>query len=109
MALTVAECRQMVDACKQAKVPLFTAYYRRGQEKFKTIKEMINGGTLGEIRSVDYRFSRPVPPVDPKRSLLLDKRYAGGGLLYDVGSHMIDTLVFSAGRGGGKCTVSPKT
>ena len=98
MATTVDACRQMIAACEKANVPLFTAYYRRGMEKFSTIKRMIDSGRLGEICSVDYRFSRPVPPVDPKRSWLLDQHIAGGGLLYDVGSHMIDTLRFLLGE-----------
>ena len=98
MALTVEECREMIAACKRAGVPLFTAYYRRGMEKFIKIKEILSDGVLGELRSVSYQFACPVPAVDPNRAWLLDPKIAGGGLLYDVGSHMIDTLRFLLGE-----------
>lgn len=98
MALTVEECREMIAACGQAGVALFTAYYRRGMEKFVRIGEILSGGTLGELRSVNYRFACPVPAADPNRAWLLDPDVAGGGLLYDIGSHMIDTLRFLLGE-----------
>ncbi len=98
MALTVKECREMIAACKQAGVPLFTAYYRRGMEKFQKIKEILSGGALGELRSFQYQFACPVPVIDPNRAWLLDPAVAGGGLLYDMGSHMIDTLRFLLGE-----------
>ncbi len=97
MALTVKECKQMIAACKTAGVPLFTAYYRRGMEKFVKVKELLAGGALGELRAFQYQFACPVPTVDPKRAWLLEADIAGGGLLYDVGSHMLDTLCFLLG------------
>ena len=98
MALTAAECRQMIDACKQAGVPLFTAYYRRGMEKFQTVRQILSGGALGELRSLQYQFACPVPAVDPGRAWLLNPEVAGGGLLFDIGSHMLDTLCFVLGE-----------
>lgn len=100
MAMTVDECRQMVEACDRAGVPLFTAYYRRGMEKFITIKHLIDGGKLGEIQSVSYQYACPVPAVNPSRNWLMDPAVAGGGMLYDVGSHMVDTLRFLFGEVG---------
>ena len=98
MATTVAECRRMIAACEEAGVPLFTAYYRRGMEKYLTIRELLAGGRIGELRSFDYRFTCPVPAVNPNRSWLLEPGAAGGGLWYDIGSHMVDTLRFLFGE-----------
>lgn len=97
MALTVQECREMIAACKAAGVPLFTAYYRRGMEKFVKLKALLSGGAIGAPRSFHYQFACPVPEIDPNRAWLLDPDIAGGGLLYDVGSHMLDTLCFLLG------------
>lgn len=98
MAMTAAECRSMIAACQMAGVPLFTAYYRRGMEKFVTLRELLAGGRLGEVRAFAYRFSCPVPELNPGRSWLMDPAVSGGGMLYDVGSHMIDTLRFLFGE-----------
>lgn len=98
MAMTVAECEEMIQTCNQYNVPLFVAYYRREQERFKKIKEMIDTNEIGEVRSFQYFYTSRVPRIDPNRPWLMSKEYAGGGLLYDIGSHMIDTMLFIFGE-----------
>lgn len=98
MARTVAECRAMIEACREAGVPLHVAYYRRGQPKFLKCKELLDLGAIGQIRSFNYLYACPAPDVDPERAWLLQKDKAGGGLLYDVGSHMVDILLFMLGE-----------
>ena len=97
MAVSVAECREMIQACKEHDVPLFAAYYRREQEKFRKVKELIENGSIGTVRSFSYQYTSKVPAGDPNRDWLLDKKAAGGGLLYDIGSHMIDTILYLFG------------
>ncbi len=97
MGMTVSECHDMIQACKDNDVPLFVAYYRREHDKFKKIKELIDTKALGDIRSFNYKYTSPVPILDPNRSWLLDEKVSGGGLLYDVGSHMIDTILYLFG------------
>lgn len=97
MAHTVAECRSMVAACREAGVPLYVAYYRRGQPKFLKARELIASGALGDIRSFHYLYADHPPVLDPNRAWLMDRAQAGGGLLYDVGSHMINMLLFLLG------------
>ncbi|NLX82604.1 MAG: Gfo/Idh/MocA family oxidoreductase [Clostridiales bacterium] len=98
MARTVQEARQMVDTCKKAGVPLFVAYYRRAQPRFLKAKELIDSGALGEVRSFTYQYACPVPEDDPLRPWLLTRKDAGGGLLYDIGSHMVDSIIFMLGQ-----------
>ena len=98
MARTVEEAQTMVRACRDAGVPLFVAYYRRGQPRFLKAKELIESGALGEVRSFQYLFACPVPGKDPARPWLLSREVAGGGLLYDIGSHMIDSILFLLGE-----------
>ena len=94
MATTVADCKKMIKACRENDVPLYVAYYRRGQEKFKTIKTIIESGQLGRIISFSHIYSCKEPVFNPQRSWLLDGETAGEGLLYDIGSHMIDIALF---------------
>jgi 1,5-anhydro-D-fructose reductase (1,5-anhydro-D-mannitol-forming) len=97
MALTTAECEEMIHVCRDKNVPLFVAYYRRGQEKFKKVKELIDTKEIGEIRSFNYLFTSKTPTIDPKRSWVLNSDIAGGGMLYDVGSHMVDMITYLFG------------
>lgn len=98
MALTVAECKEMIQVCKKNEVPLFVAYYRREHEKFKKVKELLEGNEIGDIRTFHYSYTSKLPVLDPNRSWLLSKEIAGGGLLYDIGSHMIDTILYLFGE-----------
>ncbi len=65
MALNVAECQAMIEACRDAGVPLFVAYYRRALPRFLKIKELIEAGAIGAVRSVSIAFYRPAGPAAP--------------------------------------------
>jgi predicted dehydrogenase len=93
MSRNSAEAQRMVQAFADARLPLFVAYYRRAQPRFLKVKEILDSGKLGTIRSVSYRqtsnqMSRREEPV-PWR---LQAEHSGGGLFLDVGSHALDLL-----------------
>lgn len=98
MAVTVSECRLMIDACKENDVPLYVAYYRRGQDKFKYAKQIVNDGVIGAIRSFNYLYTSKIPRYNAERSWLMKKDKAGGGLLYDIGSHMMNIILYLFGE-----------
>lgn len=97
MALSVEECREMMEICKSEGVKLFVAYYRRAQEKFRTVKKLIRENEIGEIRSFTYHYVNPLPQHHPGRPWLNDPEISGGGQLYDVGSHMMDLILYLFG------------
>lgn len=97
MARTYAECQTMIEACRAANVPLFVAYYRRALPRFLKIKELIDSGAIGAVRAVSIRLfqhARPGPGALPWR---FQPEIAGGGLFVDLGSHMIDFLLYALG------------
>ena len=98
MALSVAECEEMIKVCKDYNVPLFVAYYRRGQDKFNKVKELIESKEIGEVRSFNYFYTSKTPTIDPNRSWLLTGEISGGGMLFDIGSHMIDMITYLFGE-----------
>ena len=101
MALTFAECQEMIQACEKAGVKLWVGYYRRALAKFLKIKELLDSGSIGEVQAVSVRLYQP-PPVQantlkedlPWRVL---PEFSGGGIFVDVGSHMVDLLDFFLG------------
>ncbi len=96
MARSAEESGVMLEAFRRAGVPLFVAFYRRAQERFKTIKGLVEGGTLGRLTSVVCEFERPLPAdLDATRiPWRLNAADAGAGLFYDMGSHQLDILDF---------------
>lgn len=100
MARTHAECLGMIDACRDAGVPLYVAYYRRTLPRFVKIKALIESGALGTIRYVTMTFTKPMPTggLDPVRlPWRVIPGIAGGGLFVDLGSHMLDFLDYVLG------------
>jgi len=93
MARTGAECDAMIDACAHAGVPLFVAYYRRAMPRFRTVKNLLDGGAIGRLRTVTVRMQRTsADVVGAELSWRLRPEVSGGGLFVDLGSHTLDLL-----------------
>ena len=100
MANSFEECQQMVDAFKEADLPLFVAYYRRALPNFLKIKELVDSGTIGEVRTVNIQFYQPLKEVDLNKdpsNWRVDPDIAGGGYFNDLASHQLDYLDYLLG------------
>lgn len=100
MALNFAECQAMIAACQQASVPLFVAYYRRALPRFVKVKSLVDSGIIGEPRFVTMLLAQPAHEqfLDPvRRPWRVIPEQSGGGLLLDVGSHMLDLVDYILG------------
>jgi len=100
MARSFAECQQVLQASATADIPLFVAYYRRALPRFLKIKEIMERGDIGEIRTVNVRFFRRPSDRDLKGEYhwRIDPEIAGCGYFCDLGSHMIDLMQFYFGN-----------
>lgn len=94
MARSHAECQEMIAAFETAGQPLFVAYYRRCLPRFVAVKELLEQGRLGRITGIRYEFTNSAYlHTDPKNPpWRLQQEVSGGGLLWDLGSHLIDLL-----------------
>lgn len=100
MALNFEECQAMVQACRDAGVPLFVAYYRRALARFLKIKELVGTGALGEVRFVSLTLHSPLSPgeQDPRNlPWRVQPAVAGGGNFVDLAAHMLDFLDYVFG------------
>ncbi|HZO88960.1 MAG TPA: Gfo/Idh/MocA family oxidoreductase [Chthonomonadaceae bacterium] len=99
MARNYAECRRMVAAFTEAKLPLFVAYYRRGLPRFNQAKALVESGRLGQITGVCYRYAGPsTRPANPQElPWRLVAEQSGGGLFLDLGCHTLDILDYILG------------
>ena len=99
MARTWQECRDMITACEAAGVPLFVAYYRRMLPNYRKIRELVDAGAIGTVRTVHIKMSRPARPDfdrDPA-NWRVRPELAGGGYFYDLASHQLDFLDYLLG------------
>lgn len=98
MARSYAECRVMLDAFRDADLPLFTAYYRRAQPRFLKVREMVQSGALGTATGVVLRYVTPMQDIDGRNvPWRLTAEHGGGGLVMDLGSHAVDIVDFILG------------
>ena len=89
LATTAAEGRQLIDEARRRQLMLTVFQNRRWDGDFLTVQRLLADGALGEPLRFESRFERWRP--DPKAGW----RQAGapeeaGGVLYDLGSHLID-------------------
>ncbi len=102
MARTYKECISMVEACQQAGVPLFTAYYRRRLPNFLKIQSILNEGIIGDIRYVNILLNKTLQPDIVWASSKDDNwrimpEISGGGYFYDLASHQLDMMDYLFG------------
>lgn len=85
--VTSYEAEELLTIAKR-KGKLITAYQnRRWDSDFKTVKKIIEGGLLGNIVEYEAHFDRF---RDFFKNTWREKDLPGSGILYDLGSHLID-------------------
>jgi predicted dehydrogenase len=101
MAVSMSECINMLEVCNESNVPLFVAYYRRTLPGYLKVKELVDKGRLGEIRSVIIDMKQPLQPdiiAHTDQNWRVDPEIAGGGYFHDLASHQLDFLDFLLGE-----------
>lgn len=94
LALDGPQALAAANAARSADVIGGCAYYRRFSARYEQAKGMIDRGELGKILLVRMAcYSNYNPAVDDPKHWRVVKRLSGGGVLADVGSHMIDVLI----------------
>lgn len=94
MALNVAECDRMIDACRSNQVRLGIAYYRHFYPAILRASELIASGEIGmPVIARVNAFERFNPAPDEDRYWLMLKSLAGGGPMMDFGCHRIEVLM----------------
>ncbi|MEC8557125.1 MAG: Gfo/Idh/MocA family oxidoreductase [Planctomycetota bacterium] len=98
MALSFAECQDMIAACKAADVRLWVAHYRRKLAKFEAVKALIDDGKLGRIDTATRECQMPLMETGAsKLPWRVIPEIAGGGKFVDLASHTFDLLDFLLG------------
>jgi len=99
MATSATDARRMVEAAARNKKALVVAQQRRFSSIDKLAKEIVDRGVLGKVQSLRMRFSHGGPEIwAPGQSWFFSKKEAGGGVLLDLGVHLIDLALWILGE-----------
>ena len=89
LAPSAAEAERLIEAAEGAGVPLTVFQNRRFDGDFLTLRKLVDDGVLGDLLRFESRFERFRPEVGPGWRELADAA-EGGGLLLDLGAHLVD-------------------
>jgi predicted dehydrogenase len=98
MATSVAECQQMIDACRARHVYLMIAYRKYFEPGSLDLKKLVDSGKLGRLKFIHSAFSIYVRPGGARPGWHFDRRLAGGGALPDVGVYCVNTARWVTGK-----------
>lgn len=96
LALTTADARRMVAACRQAGVVLGTNHHLRNAGTHRAMRAAIAAGRIG--RPLAARVFHAVYLPEHLQGWRLTRPDAGGGVVLDIGVHDADTLRFVLGE-----------
>ena len=91
-----SEADELIELSEQTGKKIFVYQNRRWDGDFLTIKRVIKEGLLGEVQEYEAHFDRYKPQLMPGK--WRDEKKPGGGILYDLGSHLIDQALQLFGK-----------
>ncbi|HEX9036675.1 MAG TPA: Gfo/Idh/MocA family oxidoreductase [Ktedonobacterales bacterium] len=89
-APATADAERIIAAAERATHPLSVFQNRRWDNDFLTLRQLIATDTIGAVSRFESRFERFRPTVRAEAWRESDAPDLAGGLLYDLGAHLID-------------------
>ena len=89
-AVTAFEAEALVEQADRAGVMLTVFQNRRWDTDQLTLRRLIDEGAIGEITRFESRFERWRPSLDPTKPRENLSPMEGGGVLLDLGVHLVD-------------------
>jgi glucose-fructose oxidoreductase len=94
MAVSVAECRQMIGACAAAQRKLSIAYRMFYDPNLIEMRRLCRDGAIGKVTSITSTFGFNMRGPGWR----LSKKMAGGGPLMDIGIYCVNAARFVTGE-----------
>jgi predicted dehydrogenase len=92
-ATSAADAATVAREAEAAGVLLTVFQNRRHDDDFLTLRAVLDAGALGSVVRVESRFDRYRPDVQEGRWRESGDPAVGGGLLLDLGAHLVDQAV----------------
>jgi predicted dehydrogenase len=98
LAPSAAEGRRLIEAAEARRVPLTVFQNRRWDGDFLTVQALIDDEVLGPLARFESRFERYRPRPREGAWRERPEPEEAGGLLFDLGSHLIDQALVLLGE-----------
>ena len=96
MAMTAAECDNMIAAAEKNGVKLAVGHVQRYFAAYGEVKKLVENGHYGklcmitDVRNTNYLQNRP--------KWFLTKNLSGGGIVMNFGAHSLDKIMYVCGQ-----------
>lgn len=90
IASTATQARGLIEFAKERGVLLTVFHNRRWDSDFLTARRLIESGRLGRVHRLESRIERWQPELPARAWRAELPRHRGGGVLLDLGTHLID-------------------
>jgi predicted dehydrogenase len=98
MTTTARDARELIALSEKSGKVLAIAYQRHGDGKFIKARELVQSGTIGDVRLVHVIIAQDCLDIfRPNASWRADPALSGGGHFMDTGSHINDMLLWITG------------
>lgn len=87
MVVETWQAEELIKIAEEKKLLLSVYHNRRWDNDYLTVKKLVSDGVLGEINTYQVHYDRFRPVI---RDRWREKQGPGSGMLYDLGSHLID-------------------
>jgi len=94
---TAHECETLCKIIKEHQVVNMVGFYLRYSDTFRKAKKLLDEGILGKIKEVNSSVFQTLE-FHKGSSWRFKKKLSGGGILIDLGIHLIDLLLWFFGK-----------
>ncbi len=95
-AATSAEAKELFDLARQVNRKIMVYQNRRWDSDFQCVKSAVEGGKLGKLIEVHFRFDRYRREISKKA--FKENPLPASGLSYDLGPHLLDQAISLFGK-----------
>ena len=99
VGMNVEEVQKLYDVVEEKKIKNIVLFFYRSKASARYARKIIENGDIGEIHHVytEYYQDYNLRPFSLPTFWRFDKKIAGGGVVYDLSSHMFDLVTFITG------------
>lgn len=101
MAIDVNACLRMKDFAEKTNSKLTIAHYRRALPKFLYIRDLLETGAIGIVRTLRISMlqkDKSSMIAHTENNWRVDPAIAGAGLFYDLAPHQLDLVMYFFGK-----------
>lgn len=98
LAASTADVDRMFAAAARGGARLLAAHCLRFSPNFALLKGAVSAGWLGPLRSISGGIWTPYEAAPQRTDFRRQRRLSGGGVLIDLGVHLIDLTIWLAGE-----------